>query len=29
MLKKLITCKYTAERYYAINTINPTEKAQT
>ena len=28
MLKKLITCKYTAERYYAINTINATEKAE-
>ena len=28
MLKKLITCKYTNERYYAINTINANEKAE-
>ena len=28
MLKKLITCKYTGERYYNINTINASEKAE-
>ena len=28
MLKKLITCKYTNEKYYAINTINANEKAE-
>lgn len=28
MLKKLIQCKYTNEWYYAINTINATEKAE-
>ena len=28
MLKKLITCKYTNESYYAINTINANEKAE-
>jgi len=28
MLKKLITCKFTNERYYAINTINANEKAE-
>tara|TARA_B100000029_G_scaffold493322_1_gene555669 strand:- start:546 stop:956 length:411 start_codon:yes stop_codon:yes gene_type:complete len=28
MLKKLIQCKYTNEWYYAINTINASEKAE-